>query len=102
MKAWSPDKFMKVTSVKVSDEDGFLSNGMMIKAKNTIMKECIIDRIVAMQRQEPNIQTVLQTVENLHVQFLDRVVDMQQKRSPARLCVQLGIQTMALRYTRSV
>ena len=37
MKAWSPDKFMKVTSVmKVSDEDGLLSNSMMIKTKNTI------------------------------------------------------------------
>ena len=58
---------------------------------------CIIDRIVdvtvAMQRQVPTIQTVLQTVENLQVQFLDRVVDMlivtQQKRSPARLCFSL-------------
>ena len=88
---------MKVTSVKVSDEDGFLSNSMMIKAKNTIMKECIIDRIVdvtvAMQRQVPSIQTVLQTVENL-VQFLVRVVDMpivmQQLRLPARLCFSLA------------
>ena len=42
LKAWSPDKFMKVTSVKVSDEDGFL-----IKAKNTIVNERIIDRIDA-------------------------------------------------------
>ena len=58
---------------------------------------CIIDRIVdvtvAMQRQIPTIQTVLQTVENLQVQFLDRVADMlivtQQKRSPARLCFSL-------------
>ena len=98
MKAWSPDKFMRVTSVKVSDEDGVLSNSMMIKAKNTIVKECIIDRIVdvtvATQRQVPTIQTVLQTVENLQVQFLDRVVDMpivvQHKRSPARLCFSLA------------
>ena len=97
MKAWSPDKFMKVTSAKVSDEAGFLSNSMMIKAKNTIMQECITDRIVdvteAMQRQVPTIQTVLQTVENLQVQFLDRVADMpivmQQKRLPARLCFSL-------------
>ena len=98
MKAWSPDKFMKVTSVNVSDENGFLSNSMTIKAKNTIMKESIIDGIVdvtaAMQRQVPTIQTVLQTVENLQVQFLDRVVDMpivmQQKRLPARLCFSLA------------
>ena len=111
MKTWSPDKFMDVTSVKVSDEDCFLSNSMMIKAKNTIMKECIINRIVdvtvAMQRQVPTIQALLKTVENLQIQFLDRVVDMpivmQQKRSPGRLCfIQPGIQTMALRYTRSV
>ena len=94
MKAWSLDMFMKVTSAKVSDEDGFLSNSMMIKAKNTIMMECIIDRIVdvtvAMQREVPTIQTVLQTLENLQVQFPDRVVDMpilmQQETSPARLC----------------
>ena len=98
MKAWSPDKFMDVTSVKVSDEDGFMSCSMMIKAKNSIMKECIIDRIVdvtvAMQRQGPTIQTVLQTVGNRQVHFLDRVVDMsivmQQKRSPARLCFSLA------------
>ena len=80
IKAWSPDKFMDVTSVKVSDEDGFLSNSMMIKAKNTIVNERIIDRIVdvtvAMQRQVPTIQTGLQKLENLQVQFLDRVVDM--------------------------
>ena len=97
MKAWSPDKFMKVTSVKVSD-DGLLLNSMMIKAKNTTMKERIIDRIVdvtvAMQRQVPTIWTVQQTVENRQVHFLDRVVDMpivmQQKRSPARLCFSLA------------
>ena len=89
---------MKVTSVKVTDEDGFLSCSMMIKAKNTIVKECIIGRIVdvtvVMQRQVPTIQTVPQAVENLQVQFLDRVVDMpivmQQKRSPARLFFSLA------------
>ena len=32
---------MDVTCVKVSDEDDFLSRGMMIKAKNLIMKERI-------------------------------------------------------------
>ena len=75
---------------------GFLSNSMMIKARNTIMKHRIIDRIVdvTVQRQVPTVQTVLQTVENLQVQFLDRVVDMpfvtQQKRSPARLCFSLA------------
>ena len=98
MKAWSPDKFMKVTSVKVSGEDGFLSNSMMIKAKNTIMQECITDRIVdvtvAVQRQVPTIQTVLQTLENLQAHFLDRAVDMpivmQQNRLPARLCLSLA------------
>ena len=68
---------------------------MMIKAKNTIMKDRIIGRIVdvTVQRHVPTIQTVPQTVENLQVQFLDRVVDMpivmQQKRSPARLCFAL-------------
>ena len=82
---------MYVTSVKVSDKDDFLSCSMMINAKNIITKERIIDRIVdvtvAMQRQVPTIQTVLQAGEHLPVQFLDRVVDMpivmQQKRSPA-------------------
>ena len=82
---------MYVTSVKVSGKDDFLSCSMMIKAKNTITKERIIDRIVdvtvAMQRQVPTIQTVPQAGENLQVQFLDRVVDMQivmqQKRSSA-------------------
>jgi len=89
---------MNVSDVKVTDKDCYLSCNMMIKAKNTIMNERIIDRIVdgtvAMQRQAPTIQTVLQTVENLQVQFLDRVVDMptvmQQKRSPARLCFSLA------------
>ena len=79
MKAWSPHKFMEVTSVKETDEDGFLSRSMMIKAKNTIMKERIIDRVVDV---------------NLRLQFLDRVIDvpivMQQKRSPARLCFSLA------------
>ena len=41
MKAPSPEKFMDVNDVKVTDEDGFLSRSMMIKAKNTIMKERI-------------------------------------------------------------
>ena len=31
MKAWSPDKFMDVTSVKVPDEDGYLIRNMTIK-----------------------------------------------------------------------
>ena len=76
---------------------GFLSNSMMTKARNTIVKHrIIIDRIVdvTVQRQVPTVQTVLQTVENLQVQFLDRVVDKpfvtQQKRSPARLCFSLA------------
>ena len=61
MKSWSPDKFMDVTSVKVSDEDGFLSRSMMIKAKNIIMKERIwisvkltIQNRVAKVDVEPN------------------------------------------------
>ena len=41
MKAWSQDKFMKVTSVNVSDENDFLSHSMMIKEKNIIMEERI-------------------------------------------------------------
>ena len=46
MKARSPEKFMDVSDVKVTDEDGFLSRSMMIKSKNTIMKERIwINRV---------------------------------------------------------
>ena len=39
MKARSPEKFLDVCDV--TDEDGFLSDSMMIKAKNTLMKERI-------------------------------------------------------------
>jgi len=41
MKARSPAKFMDVSYVKLTDEDGFLSRSMMINAKNIIMKERI-------------------------------------------------------------
>ena len=39
MMARSPVKFMDVCDVKVIDEDGFLAGNMMIKAKNTLLKE---------------------------------------------------------------
>ena len=46
MRARSPDKFMDVSDVKVTDEDGFLSRSMMIKTKNIIITERIwINRI---------------------------------------------------------
>ena len=41
MKARSPENFIDMCDEKVTDEDGFLSNSMMIKAKNTLMKERI-------------------------------------------------------------
>jgi len=41
MKAWSPNKFMDVTSVMMTAEDIFLSRSMMIKAKNILMEERI-------------------------------------------------------------
>ena len=87
---------------------GFLSNSMMIKARNTIMKHRIIDRIVdvTVQRKVPTVQTVLQTVENLQVQFLDRVADKlfcdATEEIASELVFQPGFQTTALRYTRSV
>ena len=47
MKARSPEKFVDVSDVEVTDEDGFLSRSKMIKAKNTILKERIwIMRVV--------------------------------------------------------
>ena len=46
MRARSPDKFMDVSDVKMTGEDGFLSRSMMIKTKNIIIKERIwINRI---------------------------------------------------------
>merc|ERR1711916_348573 len=48
MKARSPDKFMDVSDVKVSDEDGYLSRSMTIKANNKIVKERIwINRVAS-------------------------------------------------------
>ena len=45
--------------VKVTDEDGFLSRSMMIKAKNTIMKERIwINRVASESVFQPGIQTM--------------------------------------------
>ena len=41
MKARSPEKFVDVCDKKVTDDDGSLSNCMMMKAKNTLMKERI-------------------------------------------------------------
>ena len=38
MKARSPEKFLNVCDEKVTDEDGFLSDSMMIKAKNTFLQ----------------------------------------------------------------
>ena len=46
VKARSPEKLMDVSDMKVTDEDGFPSCSMMIKAKNMIMKERIwINRV---------------------------------------------------------
>ena len=41
IEARSPDKFMDVSDVKVSDEDGYLPRSMTIKANNMIVKERI-------------------------------------------------------------
>ena len=41
MKARSPEKFMDLSDVKVTDEDGFLSRNNTIKANNKIVKERI-------------------------------------------------------------
>ena len=41
MKARSPEKFMDVSDLNVSDEDGSLSRSMAINANNTIVKERI-------------------------------------------------------------
>ena len=41
MKVRSPDKFMDVTSVKVSDEDGYLIRNMTIKSNSKIVTEQI-------------------------------------------------------------
>ena len=48
MKVRSPEKFMDVCDEKVTDEDGFLSSSVMIKARNTLMKERIwINRVAS-------------------------------------------------------
>ena len=44
------EKSMNVSDVKVPDEDDFLSHGMMIKAKNIIMKERLWINCVAQRR----------------------------------------------------
>ena len=45
--------------IKVTDEDGSLSRSMMIKAKNTIMKERIwINRVASEIVFQPGIQTM--------------------------------------------
>ena len=41
MKARSPEKFMDLNVVKVTDEDDFLSSNNTIKANNKIVKERI-------------------------------------------------------------
>ena len=41
MKAWSPDKFMDVTSVKASDDDGYLICNMTINMNSKIVTEQI-------------------------------------------------------------
>ena len=50
MKARSPEKFMDASDVKVTEENGFLSRTLMIKAKNIIMKERIWINHVARRR----------------------------------------------------
>ena len=48
VKARSPDKFMDVRSVKVSDEDGFLVRSMTLTSNNTTVRERIrIDRVAS-------------------------------------------------------
>ena len=47
-KARSPEKFMDVSDVNVSDEDGYLSRSMTINANNKIVKERIwINRVAS-------------------------------------------------------
>ena len=41
MKARSPEQIVDVCDETVTEVDGFLSRSMMIKAKNTLMKERI-------------------------------------------------------------
>ena len=48
MKARSPaEKFMDVSDVKVTDEDGFLSRSMMIKAKKHLQERIWINRVIS-------------------------------------------------------
>ena len=47
IKVRSPEKFMEVSVVKVSDVDGLLSLDMTITAKTTVWKERISNRVVS-------------------------------------------------------
>ena len=48
IEARSPDKFMDVSDVKVSDDDGYFSRSMTINFNNKIVKERIwINRVVS-------------------------------------------------------
>ena len=58
MKARSPEKAMDVCDEKVTDDGGFLSFSMMIKAKNTLVKDRIwINRFAREFVFQPFIQT---------------------------------------------
>ena len=57
MKARSPQQSMGVNDVKVTDEDGFLSCSMTIKAKNIIMRERIwINRVAQRDSLSKSVQ----------------------------------------------
>ena len=54
MKARSPEKFMDVSDVRVTDEDGFLSCSMMIKADNIMKGRTWTNRVA--QRDVTNVK----------------------------------------------
>jgi hypothetical protein len=98
MKARSPEKFMDVSDVIVSDADGYLSRSMTIKANNKIMKERIwINRVaseIVFQPLHPDTgaplheERVIAVREepNLHLEFYQRDVT-DGMRSPWKLPV---------------
>ena len=58
MNARSSETFTDICDKKVTDMDGFLSNSMMIKAKNTLVQERIwINRVARESVFQPFIQT---------------------------------------------
>jgi hypothetical protein len=86
VKARSPEKFMDVTSVTVSDEDGFLLRSMTLRSNNKTVRERIrIDRVaseIVYQPLQPDSGVpmdeerviAVRSDPNLHLEYFQRFV----------------------------